>query len=69
MTRVFLGNLVEAVRAAEKAVELSPSFALAQVGLGMGLLYSGKPEEALEPMARGLRLNPFDPQKLALVPS
>jgi tetratricopeptide (TPR) repeat protein len=28
----------------------------------MGLLYSGRPEEAIEPMARGLRLNPFDPQ-------
>jgi TolB-like protein len=62
MTHVFLGNLLEAVRAAEKAVELGPSFALAHVGLGMALLYSGKPEEALEPMASGLRLNPFDPQ-------
>jgi len=62
MTQVFIGNLTEAVRAAEKAVELSPSFALAQVGLGMGLLYSGKPEAAIEPLARGLRLNPFDPQ-------
>jgi TolB-like protein len=62
MTQVFLGNLVEAVRAAEKAVELGPSFALAHVGLGMALLYSGKPEQAIEPMASGLRLNPFDPQ-------
>jgi TolB-like protein len=62
MTQVFLGNLVEAVRAAEKAVELGPSFALAHVGLGMALLYSGKPEGAIEPMASGLRLNPFDPQ-------
>jgi TolB-like protein len=62
MTHVFLGNLVEAVRAAEKAIELSPSFALAHVGLGMGLLYSGRPREAIKPMAHGLRLNPFDPQ-------
>jgi TolB-like protein len=62
MTHVFLGNLTEAVRATEKAVELSPSFALAHVGLGMGLLYCGKPEAAIEPLARGLRLNPFDPQ-------
>ena len=62
MTQVFFGNLTEAVRAAEKAVELSPSFALAHVGLGMGLLYSGKPDAAIEPLARGLRLNPFDPQ-------
>jgi tetratricopeptide (TPR) repeat protein len=62
MTQVFLGNFVDAVRASEKAIELSPSFALAHVGLGMALLYSGKPEEAIEPVARGLRLNPFDPQ-------
>jgi TolB-like protein/Flp pilus assembly protein TadD len=62
MTQVFLGNLAEAVRATEKAVELSPSFALAHVGLGMGLLYSGKPQAAIEPLAHGLRLNPFDPQ-------
>jgi TolB-like protein len=62
MTQVFLGNLLEAARASEKAVELSPSFALAHLGLGMSLLYSGNPEKAIEPMARGLRLNPFDPQ-------
>jgi tetratricopeptide (TPR) repeat protein len=50
------------VRAAEKAVEVGPNFALAHLGLGMALLYSGRPEEAIEPMASGLRLNPFDPQ-------
>jgi TolB-like protein/Flp pilus assembly protein TadD len=62
MTHVFLGNFDQAVRAAEKATEISPSFALAHVGLGMARLYSGKAQDAIEPMARGLRLNPFDPQ-------
>ena len=62
MTHVFLGNFDQAVRAAEKATEISPSFALAHLGLGMALLYSGRAQDAIEPMARGLRLNPFDPQ-------
>jgi TolB-like protein/Tfp pilus assembly protein PilF len=62
MTYVFLGELEQAVRAAEKSAEISPSFALAHVGLGMALLYSGRAQDAIEPLQRGLRLNPFDPQ-------
>jgi TolB-like protein/Tfp pilus assembly protein PilF len=62
MTYVFLGELEQAVRAAEKSVEISPSFALAHVGLGMTLLYSGRAQDAIAPLQRGLRLNPFDPQ-------
>ena len=62
MTYVFLGDLEQAVPAAEKSVEISPSFALAHVGLGMTLLYSGRAQDAIEPLQRGLRLNPFDPQ-------
>lgn len=62
MTHLFLGDFEHAVRAAEKATETSPSFALAHVGLGMALLYSGRPDPAIEPLTHGLRLNPFDPQ-------
>ena len=62
MTHVFSGELEQAIRAAEKAAEISPSFALAHVGLGMARLYTGQAQAAIEPLERGLRLNPFDPQ-------
>jgi tetratricopeptide (TPR) repeat protein len=62
MTHLFLGDFEHAVRAAEKATATSPSFALAHVGLGMALLYSGRPDPAIGPLTHGLRLNPFDPQ-------
>jgi tetratricopeptide (TPR) repeat protein len=62
MTHAFSGALEPAIRAAEQAAALSPSFALAQLGLGMTRLYAGQAAEAIEPLERGLRLNPFDPQ-------
>jgi TolB-like protein len=62
MAHVFRGDLGHASQAAEKATEIAPSFALAHIGLGMSLLYAGRPESAIDPLTRGLRLNPFDPQ-------
>jgi TolB-like protein len=59
---IFAGRSEQAIRAAEKATDLSPSFALGHLGLGMALLYSGKAEAAVAPLGRGLELSPYDPQ-------
>jgi tetratricopeptide (TPR) repeat protein len=50
-----------AIRAAEKAVEVSPSFALGHLVLGMAHLYSGNAESAILPLEQGLALNRHDP--------
>jgi TolB-like protein len=52
----------QAVLAAEKAIEVSPSFALGHLVLGMGHLFRGNPAEAIAPLEHGLTLNPNDPQ-------
>jgi tetratricopeptide (TPR) repeat protein len=54
--------LDQAVRAAERAVELCPSFALGYFVLGMARLFSGEAPKAVGPLEHGLRLNPYDPQ-------
>ena len=61
-TNMYADKLDQAVRAAKKAVELSPSFALGHLVLGMATLFSGSAVEAIEPLEHGLRLNPYDPQ-------
>ncbi|RWM23558.1 MAG: transcriptional regulator [Mesorhizobium sp.] len=52
----------QAVLAAEKAIEISPSFALGHLVLGMGQLFRGSASEAIAPLEHGLMLNPYDPQ-------
>jgi TolB-like protein len=52
----------QVVLAAEKAIEVSPSFALGHLVLGMGHLFRGNAAEAISPLERGLKLNPNDPQ-------
>ena len=49
------------IQAAEKAVDVSPSFALGHLVLGMALLYSGEPTAATQPLEQGLELNRHDP--------
>ncbi len=57
------GNALDrAIAAAERAIELTPSFALGHLVLGMARLFSGNASEAVAPFDRGLRLNPYDPQ-------
>lgn len=57
------GNALDrAIAAAERAIELTPSFALGHLVLGMARLFSGNAVEAVGPFERGLRLNPYDPQ-------
>jgi TolB-like protein len=62
ITCVFAEDFGQAIRAAEKAVELSPSFALGYFVLGMARLCTGEADKAIGPLQHGLRLNPHDPQ-------
>src|SRR5262249_428560 len=62
ITSVFGGALERAIRAAETAIALSPSFALGHLALGFARLSSGGGAEAVGDYEHGLRLNPFDPQ-------
>ena len=62
MAHIFSGSLGPAIRFAEKSVELSPSFALGHLVLGMARLYWGRAADAIAPIEHGLRLNPYDPQ-------
>jgi TolB-like protein len=52
----------QSISAARKAIEISPSFALGHLVLGMALLFSGRAGEAIPPLEYGLRLSPYDPQ-------
>jgi adenylate cyclase len=51
-----------AMQAAQRAIDLSPSFALGYLLLGISRLYAGRAAQAVEPFQRGLRLSPHDPQ-------
>lgn len=51
-----------ALRSAEKAIDLSPSFALGHLVRGMAALYSGDAGLAVQSLEHGLRLNRYDPQ-------
>lgn len=62
---IYAGAPDQAVRAAERAVELNNSFALGHLVLGLARLASGDPAEARTPLQRGLELNPGDPQGFA----
>ena len=59
---VIFSDAEQAIRAVRKAIEISPSFALGHLGLGMALLFSGRASEAIAPLEHGLRLSPYDPQ-------
>jgi TolB-like protein len=59
---VFADDFDLARRSADKAIELSPSFALAHLVRGMALLFAGHAAEAIAPLEQGLTLNRYDPQ-------
>jgi tetratricopeptide (TPR) repeat protein len=67
ITSVYASEFDQAIRAAGRAVELNPSFALAYLVLGMACLFSGDAVGAIEPLEHGLRLNPHDPAEFRLV--
>lgn len=58
----YSDRLPQAILAAERAIELSPSFALGHLVLGLAHLFGGDAPSAIAPLAHGLHLNPHDPQ-------
>lgn len=58
----YAGRADQAILAAERSIELGPSFALGHLVLGMARLFVGDAAGARKPLARGLELNPHDPQ-------
>jgi TolB-like protein len=59
---VMAGAFDQAIRAAGKSIESSPSFALGHLVLGMARLYRGDAGGAVAPLRQGLTLNAHDPQ-------
>jgi TolB-like protein len=59
---VVSARFEDAVRAAQRAVDLAPGFALGHLVMGMARLYAGDAPGAIVPLERGLHLNAFDPQ-------
>jgi TolB-like protein len=58
----YSDRIPQAVLSAERAIELSPSFALGHLALGMAHLFGGDAAAAAGPLEHGLQLNPLDPQ-------
>jgi TolB-like protein/class 3 adenylate cyclase len=52
----------QSLAAAQRAIDLSPNFALGYFALGWIRIYMGRSAEAIDPMLRSLRLNPNDRQ-------
>lgn len=65
ITSCSTGEFQQATRAAMRAIDLSPGFALGHLVLGMATLYSGRAEEAKACLQHGLRLNWSDPHNFA----
>lgn len=59
---VFAARPDQAIRAAHRALELAPGFALGHLVLGMARLHAGDAAGAIASLEEGLRLNPCDPQ-------
>jgi tetratricopeptide (TPR) repeat protein len=49
----------KAISAGERSVELDPNGATVHGLLGMTLNYAGRPDEAIDHLKQGIRLNPF----------
>ncbi len=60
--RRLQGRLAESRLALEMAIESAPHHAMAASQLGMTLLYSGRPDEALQWFERGVQVAPQDAQ-------
>ena len=57
-----VGEAEQAIAAAQRAIDISPSFALAHFILGVSRVFAGRTNQAIEPLQRGFRLNPNDAQ-------
>lgn len=60
----YRDDFAQALRSADKAIELNPCFALGSLVRGMAALYSGDAPGAIRALERGLQLNRYDPQNL-----
>ena len=58
----YADDVALALRSADKAIELSPSFALGHLVHGMAALFAGQAPGAARSLAHGLELNRYDPQ-------
>jgi TolB-like protein len=58
----YTGGVEQAILAAERSIELSPSFALGHLVLGMAHLFMRDAAGAVRQLTYGLQLNPHDPQ-------
>ena len=58
----FSNRFDQSISAARKSIDISPSFALGHLALGMALLFAGRASEATVPLEYGIRLSPYDPQ-------
>jgi TolB-like protein len=65
ITSAYANAPEQAVLAAEKAIEVSPSFALGYLVQGIAQLFRGSASKAILPLERGLTLSPYDPQSFA----
>jgi TolB-like protein len=61
ITSCAANQLEQGRQAAERAVELSPGFALGHLVLGLAKLYAGHAQNAKVSLKHGLRLNAYDP--------
>lgn len=59
----WMKNIEMADHYIDQAIRLCPSLAFAYLQRATNRIYSGKPEEAIEPVDIALRLSPFDTQK------
>ena len=59
---LYLGDHKAALEDARKANALNPNFGYGAYRLGQVLIFSGHPAEAIRPIERSIRLNPYDPQ-------
>jgi TolB-like protein/cytochrome c-type biogenesis protein CcmH/NrfG len=60
---LYLGEHAAALAEVRRSVALNPNFSNGHFRLGMVLLFSGRAQEAIEPIELTLRLNPLDPQR------
>ncbi|MFA9418818.1 MAG: tetratricopeptide repeat protein [Gammaproteobacteria bacterium] len=58
---IFRHEYVRAIAEMEAALDLNPNFDRAYYGLGIALLYGGRPEKSISQIERGIRLSPRSP--------
>ncbi len=60
-TSMMSGRHQQALSEAQRAIDLSPNFAIGYLALGRARIYIGHFAEAVDPLLRSMRLSPHDP--------